>query len=71
MWRNASRSRPNNTQKALLEQCFGARRFVYNQQVEAFDSYDRESNPVPKYPNVTDLKNRSRGLGIARCRRMR
>lgn len=50
--------RPNNTQKALLEQCFGARRFVYNQQVEAFDSYDRESNPVPKYPNVTDLKNR-------------
>lgn len=50
--------RPNGTQRALLEQCFGARRFVYNQQVEAFDSYDRESNPVPEYPNVTDLKNR-------------
>lgn len=49
---------PSNTQRVLLEQCFGARRFVYNQQVEAFDSYDRESNPVPKYPNVTDLKNR-------------
>ena len=55
--------RPNNTQKALLEQCFGARRFVYNQQVEAFNSYDRESNPVPEYPNVTDLKNRFPWLG--------
>lgn len=50
--------RPNGTQRALLEQCFGVRRFVYNQQVEAFDSYDRESNPVPEYPNVTDLKTR-------------
>ena len=49
---------PNGTQRALLEQCFGARRFVYNQQVEAFNSYDRESNPVPEYPNVTDLKTR-------------
>ena len=55
--------RPNGTQKALLEQCFGARRFVYNQQVEAFNSYDRESNPVPEYPNVTDLKNRFPWLG--------
>ena len=50
--------RPNVTQRALLEQCFGARRFVYNQQVEVFDSYDRETNPVPEYPNVTDLKTR-------------
>lgn len=55
--------RPNGIQRALLEQCFGARRFVYNQQVEAFDSYDRESNPVPEYPNVTDLKNRFPWLG--------
>lgn len=49
--------RPNVTQKALLEQCFGARRFVYNQQVEAFNTYDGKSNPNPEYPNVTDLKN--------------
>lgn len=27
---------PSKTQAALLEQCFGARRFAYNQQVEAF-----------------------------------
>ena len=55
--------RPNGTQRALLEQCFGARRFVYNQQVEAFDSYDKKTNPVPEYPNVTDLKNRFPWLG--------
>ena len=54
---------PNGTQSALLEQCFGARRFVYNQQVEAFDSYDRETNPKTEYPNVTDLKNRFPWLG--------
>ena len=55
--------RPNVTQKALLEQCFGARRFVYNQQVEAFNTYDGKSNPKPEYPNVTDLKNRFPWLG--------
>ena len=55
--------RPNGTQKALLEQCFGARRFVYNQQVEAFNTYDGKSNPKPEYPNVTDLKNRFPWLG--------
>ena len=48
--------RPNNTQKALLERCFGDRRFAYNQQVEAFDSYDKEMNPNPAYPNVTGMK---------------
>lgn len=58
MWRNASRSDPTIPRRRCWNKCFGARRFVYNQQVEAFNSYDRESNPVPKYPNVTDLKNR-------------
>ena len=47
---------PSKTQAALLEQCFGARRFAYNQQVEAFNSYDKESNPRPKYPSTTDMK---------------
>ena len=53
---------PSKTQAALLEQCFGARRFAYNQQVEAFNSYDRETNPRPKYPNVTDMKNKNEWL---------
>ena len=47
---------PSKTQAELLEQCFGARRFAYNQQVEAFNSYDKESNPRPKYPSTTDMK---------------
>lgn len=48
---------PSKTQAALLEQCFGARRFAYNQQVEAFNTYDKDTNPEPEYPNVTDMKN--------------
>ena len=47
---------PSKTQTALLEQCFGARRFAYNQQVEAFNAYDKDTNPRPKYPGVTDMK---------------
>ena len=47
---------PSKTQAALLEQCFGARRFAYNQQVKAFNSYDKESNPRPTYPSTTDMK---------------
>ena len=47
---------PSKTQVALLEQCFGARRFAYNQQVEAFNAYDKETNPHPKYPSTTDMK---------------
>lgn len=54
--------KPSKTQASLLEQCFGARRFAYNQQVEAFNTYDKETNPNPKYPNVTDMKNANEWL---------
>ena len=47
---------PSKTRAALLEQCFGARRFAYNQQVEAFNSYDKETNPRPTYPSTVDMK---------------
>ena len=47
---------PSKTQAALLEQCFGARRFAYNQHVEAFNSYDKDTNPRPAYPSTTDMK---------------
>ena len=47
---------PSKTQAALLEQCFGARRFAYNQQVEAFNAYDKETNPRPTYPSTKDMK---------------
>lgn len=53
---------PSKTQTALLERCFGDRRFAYNQQVEAFNTYDKESNPNPAYPNVTDMKNANEWL---------
>jgi Transposase and inactivated derivatives len=53
---------PSKTQAALLEQCFGARHFAYNQQVEAFNTYDKESNPRPVYPGVTDMKNANEWL---------
>ena len=53
---------PSKTQAALLEQCFGARRFAYNQQVEAFNSYDKETNPRPKYPSTTDMKDANEWL---------
>lgn len=52
----------SKTQASLLEQCFGDRRFAYNQQVEAFNTYDKETNPNPKYPNVTDMKNANEWL---------
>lgn len=48
---------PSRTQAALLERCFGDRRFAYNQQVEALNTYDKETNPNPEYPNVTGMKN--------------
>ena len=53
---------PSRTQAVLLEQCFGARRFAYNQQVEAFNAFDKETNPFPSYPNVTDMKNANEWL---------
>ena len=46
----------SKTQAVLLEQCFGARRFAYNRQVEAFNAYDKDTNPRPKYPSTTDMK---------------
>lgn len=53
---------PSKHQAQLLEECFGSRRFAYNQQVEAFNAYDKESNPKPAYPNVTDMKNANEWL---------
>ena len=47
---------PSKMQAALLEQCFGARRFAYNQQVEAFNAYDKDTNPHPAYPSTSDMK---------------
>lgn len=53
---------PSKTQAALLEQCFGARRCAYNQQVEAFNSYDKDTNPHPKHPSIADMKDANEWL---------
>lgn len=53
---------PSKTQAELLEQCFGARRFAYNQQVEAFNSYDKDTNPRPVYPSIADMKSENEWL---------
>lgn len=37
---------PSKTQASLLERCFGDRCFAYNQQVEAFNTYDKYTNRV-------------------------
>lgn len=54
--------KPSKTQASLLEQCFGDRRFAYNQQVEVFNTYDKETNPNPKCPSITDMKNANEWL---------
>lgn len=53
---------PSKTQAALFEQCFGDRRFAYNKQVEAFNTYDKETNPNPTYPSTSDMKNANEWL---------
>ena len=48
---------PNNTQEVLLNKTFGCVRFFYNQQVETFNSYNRETNPKPEFKTSTTIRN--------------
>lgn len=47
---------PNRTQEVLLSKTFGCVRFVWNKCVEAFESYNKETNPNPKIPTKKDLE---------------
>ena len=47
---------PNRTQEVLLAKTFGCNRFIWNKCVEAFESYDKETNPNPKTPTKKDLE---------------
>ena len=47
---------PNHTQKVLLAKTFGCVRFVWNKCVEAFESYNKETNPNPKTLTKKDLE---------------
>ncbi len=47
---------PNNKQQELLNKTFGCVRFYWNNLTETFNSYDKESNPSPKFKTQKELK---------------
>lgn len=48
---------PNKTQEVLFNKTFGCVRYFWNQQVAAFNSYDKESNPKPEFKTSTEVRN--------------
>jgi len=47
---------PTKGQARKLNKTFGCCRFVWNKYVETFNSYDKEKNPTPVYPELKPLK---------------
>lgn len=47
---------PNNRQKNILNKTFGCTRKVWNEYVAVFNSYNKTTNPTPKYKTVKELK---------------
>lgn len=48
---------PNKTQTVLLEKTFGCVRYFWNNQVDTFNSFDKETNPNPTFLTSTQLRN--------------
>ena len=48
---------PNKTQEVLLNKTFGTVRYFWNNQVAAFKTYDKETNPKPEFKTSTELRN--------------
>lgn len=48
---------PNKTQQTLLNKTMGCVRFFWNQQVATFKTYNKETNPKPKFKTSTELRN--------------
>lgn len=48
---------PNKTQTILLEKTFGCVRYFWNNQVNTFNSFDKETNPNPTFLTSTQLRN--------------
>lgn len=46
---------PNKTQEEPLAKTFGCVRVMWNACVDSFNSYDKETNPNPKFPTKVDL----------------
>lgn len=47
---------PNKEQKDLLAKTFGCVRWVWNQNVAVFNSYNKESNPSPEFKTSTEYR---------------
>lgn len=48
---------PNKTQQVSLNKTFGCVRYFWNNQVAAFKTYDKETNPKPEFKTSTQLRN--------------
>ena len=47
---------PNKTQEVLLAKTFGCVRFYWNNLVETFNTYNKDTNPLPTYKTQKELK---------------
>ena len=47
---------PNKTQQVSLNKTFGCVRYFWNNQVAAFKTYDKETNPKPEFKTSTQLR---------------
>jgi len=47
---------PNKTQEILLNKTFGACRFLWNNYVATFNTYDKETNPSPIFKTVKQFR---------------
>lgn len=48
---------PNKTQEILINKTMGCVRFFWNNQVVAFNSYNKETNPLVKFKTSTEVRN--------------
>ena len=48
---------PNETQGELIGKTFGSVRYFWNKQVEIFNSYNKETNPLLTFPTSTAIRN--------------
>jgi putative transposase len=48
---------PNNIQQVLLTKTFGCVRYFWNNQVAAFNTYNKETNPNVEFKTSTELRN--------------
>lgn len=46
---------PNKAQEELLAKTFGCVRIIWNACVDSFNSYDKETNPNPRFPTKSNL----------------